>query len=81
MRATALLSALPYVLNDRAEKELYRKYISDTLYYNNRNQSLAMRYTEVIGKDREERDSDPRTGDEIAADIIKGLGLKQDESI
>ena len=49
----------------------YKIYISDTLYHQNRNQMLNMRYTDLLN-----RHVDNRSGDEIALDVIKTAGLR-----
>lgn len=53
---------------------MYKKYMTDSLYYIGQGKSLAKRYAEIIGLEKKEADN--RTGDEIAADVINRMGLK-----
>lgn len=52
----------------------YRIYVTDSLYYEGRNQTFTVRYSEIIGLNK--TTAEARTGDEIAADIIKRAGLE-----
>jgi hypothetical protein len=74
MRATAILAALPYAVKRIDDEVLYRKYVTDTLYYGFRGDGIAQRYSEMIGLEKREV-ADERTGDEIAADVINRMGL------
>ena len=51
----------------------FRLYVSDSLYYSARNQMLVNRYSEMIVKKKAKIDN--RSGEEIAADVIKRAGL------
>lgn len=51
----------------------FRLYVTDTLYYSARGQILNQRYADLINIKTEAKDN--RSGDEIAADIIKRAGL------
>lgn len=74
MRPRAILAALPYVLDKQAEEDVYKLYITDSLYYGFQGKVLGKRYAEIIkGKAHKE---DTKTGDDIAADIINRMGLK-----
>lgn len=54
------------------QRELaYRIYVSDTLFYRNKNQALGVRYYDMIYSK-----PDQRSADEIVADIIKNAGLE-----
>jgi len=54
------------------QRELaYRIYVSDTLFYRNKNQALGVRYYDMLYKK-----PDTRSADEIVADIIKNAGLE-----
>lgn len=51
----------------------FRVYVSDSLYYSAREQMLTNRYSDMIGKKQAKEDN--RSGEEIAADVIKRAGL------
>ena len=50
--------------------EAYRLYITDSIYYRGQNKALTIRYEDLF------KPQDTRSGDEIAADIIKRMELK-----
>lgn len=50
----------------------YRIYITDSLYYYGNNQRLTKRYIDIVMPEP----VDPRSGDEIALDVISRLDLK-----
>ena len=54
------------------EEKAYRLYIADSLFYNGKQQTLTIRYCDIIDKSK----PDSRTGDEIALEIIQKHGLK-----
>lgn len=60
--------------NSIQREEAYRIYISDTLYHQGRQECLTKRYADIIGLGHEE--TDERSGNEIAEDIISRMGLK-----
>lgn len=72
MSVRAILSALPYVIENEIEQLKYRIYVTDALYVIS-NGRLSKRYYDIanVPKPRE----DDRTGDEIAADVIERIGL------
>lgn len=51
----------------------FRLYITDTLYYSARGQIPTQRYADLINIKTKSKDN--RSGEEIAADIIKRAGL------
>lgn len=53
------------------EEYAYRVYMTDSAHYRGENKYLTYRWEDVIGNR-----IDTRTGDEIAADIINGAGLR-----
>lgn len=57
--------------SDDAERA-FRIYLTDTLYYMNRNMSLGMRYSELFDAPKTET----RTGYEVAKSVIERMGLK-----
>lgn len=57
--------------------DAYRIYITDSLYYLRREESLTYRYFDWINKDT---NIDYRTADEIAVDIIKRANLNVEGS-
>lgn len=64
-----------YVLAKYKEKQeelAYRIYLTDSLYYQSEGKRLTTRYMDMI----KPKPVDNRTGDEIAYDVIKRLGLK-----
>lgn len=79
MGARAILSALPFLLKQKAKEELYRAYIAESLYCIAENTArsvggvcMTQKYTELINR----KPPDTRTGGEIAAEVINKLGLK-----
>lgn len=56
-------------LRQKRQDEAWRHYIADSLYYSGRNKVLTVRYADLF------KAPDGRTGDEIAADIIRRSGL------
>ena len=57
--------------------EIYRIYVSDTLYYQGQNKVLNVRYFDLLNPPKEET----RSGDEIALEVINRIGLKINECI
>ena len=55
------------------EEKLFKNYVTDSLYYMQRNQVLSKKYRELL---EFKVPKDNRTGDEIAMDIIKRHNLK-----
>lgn len=49
--------------------EAWKTYIADSLYFQGRNKILTVRYADLF------KPQDKRSGDEIAADIIRAAGL------
>lgn len=49
----------------------FRLYVTDTLYYSARGQILTERYADLVKITK----NDNRSGEEIAADVIKRAGL------
>ena len=54
------------------EDMAYRIYITDSLYYEAQGKALTQRYIDIIHP----APVDPRSGDEIAMDVIGRLGLQ-----
>lgn len=48
-------------------------YVSDTLYYHERQMALTAKYEELLNSNVK---TDDRDGDEIARDVVTRLGLK-----
>ena len=59
-------------LNARHDDMAYRVYITDELFYAGRNKTHTKRYCESMGLVEPEEE---KSGDEIAADVIKNAGL------
>lgn len=57
--------------------EIYRIYVSDTLYYQGQNKVLNVRYFDLVNPPKDET----RSGDEIALEVINRIGLKINECI
>lgn len=57
-----------------ASEMLFRNYISDSIYYKQENKYLNVRYSKLLSPDP----VDTRSGDDIALDVIKRLGLRVD---
>ena len=79
MGVRAVMAALPSLINERMNQEIYRIYITDSLQAIAGNTqkyaggtSLKKRYADIITPKKQ----DKRTGAEIAADVIKRAGLK-----
>ena len=53
-------------------EKAYRLYVTDSLMYGPQNKFINQRYADIIKPQK----IDPRSGDEIAADIIKRHKLK-----
>lgn len=53
-------------------EEAYRFYVTDSLSYGPQNKYITQRYADLI----KPKATDNRSGDEIAADVIRTLGLK-----
>lgn len=51
----------------------YQIYVTDCLYYQPQNKMLETRFYDILKPKKQ----DTRTGDDIAADIINKLNLKQ----
>lgn len=49
--------------------EAWKMYIADSLYYQGRNKVLTVRYADLF------KSKDERSGDEIAAEVIRAAGL------
>ena len=69
------------LLQYEVKKEKYRSYVADALKLAGENLAkltggpyIAVRWSELNGKGQSTRDN--RTGDEIAADVIRRVGLK-----
>jgi hypothetical protein len=58
--------------NSHVEDEKFRNYMASSLYWNGQGKTLTITYDEY----RHPKPIGNRTGDEIALDVIKGLGLK-----
>lgn len=69
-----MLVALPYAIKRLDEEEAYRYYVTDCLYYLRRDKTLSRRFYDMVKNPVAKADN--RTGDEIAADLIKKMGLK-----
>lgn len=64
-----------YVRAKLKEKQLdlaYRIYVTDSMFYYGENKRLNVRYKELVYPEQ----IDNRTGDEVALELIKKLGLK-----
>lgn len=79
MGVRAIMAALPTILKDQMDTEAYRVYVSDCLQAIAENTAkyaggsvIKKRYYDVINP----KPVDNRTGEEIAADVIKRAGLK-----
>ena len=79
MGVRAVLAALPSLVLERVNFEIYQTYVTDSLKAIAENTQryaggvvLQKRYVEIINS----KPPDNRTGDEIAADVIKKAGLK-----
>lgn len=59
-------------MREARKESIYRAYVTDMMYYNNQNKTLTARYIDIL----ENKPTDDRSGDEIAADVITRLGLK-----
>ena len=77
MGVRAVLAALPSLIIERYHDDIYKAYITDALQAITGNtamyaggQAIQERYYDIINKKQ-----DKRSGDEIAADIIKRAGL------
>lgn len=73
MNGKAILSALPYVVENQIEELKYRIYVTDALYSTSGG-ALKKRYYDIMKKPQRASES-VRTGDEIANDLIKEMGL------
>lgn len=78
MGVRAVLAALPSLIIEKYHDDIYRAYITDALQAITGNtamyaggQTIQQRYYDIINKK-----TDNRTGDEIAADLIKRAGLE-----
>ena len=78
MGVRAVLAALPILIGNEFKKELFKIYLTDCLQgiVNNTQKfaggvSIEKRYYDLIN-----RKTDNRTGEEIAAEVIKEAGLK-----
>lgn len=60
-------------IKEAHKEQTFRTYISDTLYYHERQMALTVRYGELLNNGPK---ADNRSGDEIAKDVITRLGLK-----
>ena len=58
--------------NKMDEERAFHIYIADSLYYHGQNMILTKRFSELDKKVA----VDNRTGDEVANEVIKRLGLK-----
>lgn len=77
------MAALPFLLKQRIQEELYRSYIAESLYCIAENTAayvggvhMTQKYSDLISQ----KPRDTRTGEQIAADVISKLGLKVVES-
>lgn len=75
----AVLAALPSVLLEKINNEMYKVYVTDCLKAITDNTAryaggnvMQKRYYDII----QHKKIDNRTGDEIVNDIIKGAGIK-----
>lgn len=60
-------------IKEAHKEHTFRTYISDTLYYHERQMALTVKYGELLNNGHK---ADNRSGDEIAKDVITRLGLK-----
>lgn len=81
MRAKAVLASLPALITQRLKDEMYVTYVTDSLMYTVNNiqrlaggVSIGKRYHDIVSGIDKPRDT--RTGEEIAADVIKRAGLE-----
>lgn len=58
-------------MKEHREAEVYRIYITDSLFYFADNKRLSVRYEELINP----KPKDTRTAEQIVADIISEIGL------
>lgn len=79
MGVRAYLSALPALLEQKTKEYVYQMYVTDTLKLIAENTSNIVRgsspvdrYVDMIKR----RPADNRTGEQVAADVIKKAGLK-----
>lgn len=73
MSGKAILASLPYVVENQFEELKYRVYVTDALYSVS-NGALKKRYYDIMKKPQKAFES-VRTGDEIASDLMKEMGL------
>lgn len=60
-------------IKEAHKEHAFRTYVSDTLYYHERQMALTVKYSELLNSGYK---VDNRDGDEIAQDVITRLGLK-----
>lgn len=79
MGVRAILAALPVILKEQMDIELYQAYITECLQVIANNTAkyaggniIKKRYYDIVNP----KPKDTRTGEEIAADVIKKAGLK-----
>lgn len=62
---------LPFICKRVFDEDMYRAYISETLFLQGENKRLTKRYSELINVKKE----DSRTPEQIKDDIIRKAGL------
>lgn len=67
------LAALPSIIRQQEDEFSFRVYVTDSLRLSGESKYLSARWLDMVRRKPE----DTRTGDEIAADVIKRAGLKQ----
>ena len=79
MGVKALLSVLPVLLKKQAQEQDYREYVTDCLRQIAENtakyaggQYLVERWADKL----KQKPREPRTGEQIVADVVKNAGLK-----
>ena len=77
MNGAALIAALPFIIKQQIEDEIYRRYIADGLRMLTEGvagqaSAVLLPWADVIAPQPEEAEDD-RTGAEIAADILLRL--------
>jgi len=60
---------------ERRDDTIYRLYVTDSLFYMNQNMRLVEKYTDILKRNRKERQPQ-KTGDEIVKDMLNKHGLK-----
>lgn len=75
----AVIASLPSLLKSMVDEDVYRNYTAECLRVLTENTAkyaggnvVTVKYTDIVNQ----KPKDARTGEEIAADVIKKCGLK-----